>query len=152
MQPRAWAASIRLTTRSHFFRPIVDTSWGDDLGLDEIPVNFTVKTSADDQPVDFIFLDNDADQLVTSGDVIIPLIGLDTTLSSRGYGTTWRIGFSGSGTAPQPDDIFDVVFSKPFGPGDIFEFSSIAAAGIDQNKVGQDLEAGCRGTKSLYSG
>ncbi|MCK4560658.1 MAG: hypothetical protein KAV45_12810 [Calditrichia bacterium] len=122
-----------------FFSSIVDTSSGSDLGLSEIPVNFTVRTSADDQLVDFIFLDNDVDQVVTSGDIIIPLIRLDTTLSSSGYGTTWRIGFSGSGTPPQPDDIFDVVFSKPFGFNDIYEFSSIEAAGINQSKARQDL-------------
>jgi len=126
--------------RITFYSTIVDTSSGGDLGLDEIPVNFTVRTLADDQPVDFIFLDNDADQVVTSGDVIIPLIPLDPALSPRGYGTTWRIGFSGSGTAPQANDVFDVIFSKPFGTDDIFEFSSIKAAGINQVKAKQDLE------------
>jgi len=123
-----------------FASTIVDTSVGSDLGLDEIPVNFTVENIESGELVRFIFLDKDDTKTVTDGDEVIPLIDLDPTLSALGYGTTWRIGFTGGTTAPQAGDQFEILFSNPFGNDDVFEFKTLQSAGIDNAKGKKDID------------
>lgn len=123
-----------------FNSSVVDTSVGSDLGLTEIPVNFTVTNMETGELVQFIFLDKDDTKTVTSGDEIIPLIPLTPAYSSIGYGTTWRIKFEGTGTSPQANDQFTIVFSNPFGNDDVFEFKTLQSAGIDNAKGKKDID------------
>ncbi|MCD4691536.1 MAG: hypothetical protein K8R79_01370, partial [Calditrichales bacterium] len=123
-----------------FSASIVDTSIGADIGLDEIPVNFIVQNTEDNSQVDFIFLDHDNNTTLTSGDEIIPVTPLDYSLSPTGYAATWVIKFEGSGTPPQPDDVFKVVFSNPFSSNDVFQFKTIQSAKVDEAKLKKDLD------------
>jgi len=121
---------------------IVATSRGSEIGLPEIPVNFTVTDVTDDQPVDFLFYDYDNDQHVTDGDEIVPLIPDDIAPSSTGYRTTWRIRFtapSGGGTAPQSGDVYNIRVSKPFRDNDAFQFRTFEAAQVDKQAAKSDL-------------
>ncbi len=126
-----------------FTSGISDTSRGSEIGLTEIPVNFTVHNLTEDLPADFLFYDNDGDQQVSSGDELVPLIPDDFAPNGVGYYTTWRIRFLASGgnnVPPQPDDVFTVRVSKPFRGDDVFTFKTLQPARVDVNKAKSDLD------------
>ena len=122
---------------------IVATSRGSEIGLPEIPVNFTVHNLTEDHPADFLFLDNDNDQTVSNGDAIVPIIPDDFAPSPAGFRTTWRIRFiapSGGSTAPQAGDVFTIRVSKPFRNDDVFEFDVFEGASVETQAAQTDLE------------
>jgi len=126
-----------------FFDQVTDTSRGSEIGLPEMPVNFSVTNVTEAQRADFLFFDYDGDGRVTAGDEVVPLIP-DPSMNSRtGYRTTWRIRFvapQGGGRPPQPGDVFAVRCTKPFRSGDAFEFSTHRASRIDAETAVADLE------------
>lgn len=123
---------------------IVDTSRGSEIGLSEIPVNFTVFNLTENVQEDFLFIDQDNNGQVSSGDEIIPLIPDGFRNSGAGYRTTWRIKFLAPAgqekIPPQPGDVFVVRVSKPFRTGDVFEFESIKEARVEVEKAKSDLD------------
>ena len=126
-----------------FFDQNVATSRGSELGLPELDVNFRVENITEGEQVDFLFYDNDADGLVSSGDDIVPLLADSTGQLLTDYRTTWRIGFrspSGGGAAPQAGDLFRIAVSKPFREGDVYEFETFAAARVDAALAKSDLD------------
>ncbi|MFQ5708096.1 MAG: hypothetical protein ACE5HO_11630 [bacterium] len=126
-----------------FANGIVDSSRGSEIGLPEIPVNFTVRNITENVLEQFLFLDRDANGAVTAGDEIIPLIPDGFSPSRTGYRTTWRIKFvapeGGGGVPPQPGDVFVVRVSKPFRTGDVFEFQTQKAARVETRAAKSDL-------------
>ncbi len=126
-----------------FFDSVVDTSTGSPFGLTDIPVHFTVQNTTENFTEKFIFLDNDNNGTVTSGDEIIPLIPDGFQSSRTGYRTTWRIKFldaTGNGIAPASGDVFRVTVSKPFRKGDVFEFETLGKASVDIQAAKSDLD------------
>jgi len=126
-----------------FANNIVATSRGSEIGLSEIPVNFTVQNLTEDVAADFLFYDNDSDGAVTSGDEIVPLIDDDFSPTPAGYRTTWRIRFiapTGGGVAPTGGDVFTVNVSKPFRGDDVFEFRSFNPGRVEVQAAKTDLD------------
>ncbi|RMH78874.1 MAG: hypothetical protein D6681_19680 [Calditrichaeota bacterium] len=126
-----------------FAEGIVATSRGSELGLPEVPVNFTVHNLTEDVAADFLFYDYDGDGRVSDGDEIVPLIPHPDSAAVPGYRTTWRIRFvapPGGGAPPRAGDVFTVRVSKPFGRGDVFEFSTFEGPRIDARQARSELD------------
>ena len=126
-----------------FFDQNVATSRGSELGLPELDVNFTVENVTEEEQVDFLFYDNDSDGMVSSGDDVVALLADSTGQVLTDYRTTWRVGFrspAGVGVAPQGGDIFQVIVSKPFREGDVYEFETFTAARVDAALAKSDLD------------
>jgi len=126
-----------------FSSGIVAKSRGSEIGLPEIPVNFTLHNQTEDMNADFLFYDYDSDGMVTAGDEIVPLIPDDSGTGPVDFRTTWRIKFiapPGSNLPPQPGDVFTVSVSKPFRTGDQFEFETFRAPGINRKRAKSDLD------------
>jgi hypothetical protein len=121
------------------------TSRGGELGLPEIPVNFTVYNRTDEAFVDFLFIDPDESGTVTDGDDVIPLVAVEKQdpFPRLDYRTTWRVRFdapSGGGTAPNDGDVYIIRTSKPLSESDVFEFETGSGAGVDQAKAQSELD------------
>ena len=81
--------------------------------------------------------------MVSSGDDVVALLADSTGQLLTDYRTSWRIGFrspQGGGTAPQGGDIFQMIVSKPFREGDVYEFETFAAARVDAALAKSDLD------------
>jgi hypothetical protein len=127
----------------YFENSIVDTSRGSEIGLPEIPINFTVKNITENSFVDVLFYDNDNNQRVTNNDEIVPLISDDFFPSSAGYRSTWRIKFvapHSESIPPQPGDVFEIKVSKPFRDNDEFIFETFEPAKLDEQTAKSDLD------------
>jgi hypothetical protein len=122
-----------------FASSIVDTSSGSEIGLPEIPVNFTVFNLTEEKSAEFLFYDNDNDQQVTDKDEIVPLVPDDFYPSFTGYRATWRIRFIAGSTPPQPNDAFKLLVTKPFGSNDEFVFETFQSAKVDPQMAKSDL-------------
>ncbi|RMH78873.1 MAG: hypothetical protein D6681_19675 [Calditrichaeota bacterium] len=126
-----------------FADQIVATSRGSEIGLPEIPVNFTVHNLTEDVEAEFLFYDYDQDQQVSDGDEVVPLIPDDLAPTSTGYRTTWRIRFvapPGGGTAPQAGDVFTIRVSRPFRSDDLFEFETHQGPRVDSQAAKSELD------------
>jgi len=126
--------------RIEFFDSIVDTSSGAYLGFVQIPVNFKIINQADETAVVFIFIDTDGVGQLSSGDTLIPMKAIPATLSAKGYATTWRIKFIGNDPSPQSGDVYALSFTHPLNSNDVFTFSTLSAAHIEQAAVEKDME------------
>jgi len=109
---------------------VVDTS-ANLLGLKAIPTNFLVWNVTENVQSDFMFLDNDYDSLLTSGDAII-LVVYDVS-SPYDFWTTWEISFAApleNPVAPSAGNIAYIYIWKPFTSTDVFQFNTSSFVGI----------------------
>jgi hypothetical protein len=111
----AYPADYQIT----FYNHIVDTT-SSFLGVQEVPVYFTVWNLTEDHQADIIFLDNDNDHTISRLDEIY-ILEKD---EEEKLMITWLIFFSGKDTSIPPvgGDVFTFKTLKPFTNKDVFEF------------------------------
>ncbi len=118
---------------------IIDTS-STLYGSVPIPVNFTIINTTDNQKVDFLFSDNDNNQLLSSLDQIY---FFEKDKKSGDYKYTWVMNFSMPVGRPdttfifKAGDLLKIFTTKPFRNGDVWKFSVKPAEVNSQNAANE---------------
>jgi hypothetical protein len=126
-----------------------DTSYPASSFSQPVPSNIIVKDVTDGiDHFQFIFRDNDNDNLFTAGDAIFVVCGDSINKKATSF-SNLRIGWSvslvkdtsiapGNQIDPQPGDVFKVFTTKPFRTGEYYQFTTKSSY-FDKTKVKTDM-------------
>ncbi len=126
-----------------------DTSYPSSSFSQPIPSNIIVKDLTDGiDHFQFIFRDNDNNNMFTAGDAIFVVCGDSINKKATSFSNLhvgWSVSLfkdttiaAGSQIPPQPGDIFKVVTTKPFRTGESYQFTTKSPY-FDKAKVKTDM-------------
>ncbi len=110
------------------------------IGAPARPVKFKITGDESGKQFDFAFRDENGDQTISAPGEYIEIQTQESFASAR-LRPVWRIEYAGATAATQPPvggSIYHLVVSKPFGPGDVFEFSTTGATVAEAASVWGD--------------